>query len=143
MADKTPTNMFMDMFKSFGGDLNLPGPQVNDVLDYHRRNIQALQDAAHSASAGGQALMSKQREALEEALADITEMVQNASQSGADPSQIMTSQTEFAKKSFETTVKNATEMTGIVRDSGTEAFEVLKTRVEESISEISGGLKKD
>lgn len=143
MADKNPTNMFMDMFRSFGGDLNLPGPQVNDVLDYHRRNIQALQEAAQSASAGGQALMSKQREALEEALADITEMVQNASQSGADPSQVMTSQTEFAKKSFETTVKNATEMGGIVRDSGAEAYEVLKTRVEESMSELSGGLKKD
>ena len=143
MADKNPANMFMDMFKSFGGDLNLPGPQVNDVLDHHRRNIQALQDAAQTASAGGQALMAKQREALEEALADITDMVQSATQSGADPSQIMSDQAEFARKSFETTVRNATEMGGIVRDSGAEAFGVLKTRVEESLSEISGGLKKD
>lgn len=143
MADNNPANMFMDMFKNFGGDLKLPGPQVNDILDYHRRNIQALQEAAQTASAGGQALMGKQREALEEALADITEMVQSTTSGGMDPSQMMTSQAEFAKKSFETTVKNAGEMTGIVRDSGAEAFGVLKARVEESMSEISGGLKKD
>lgn len=143
MADKNPANMFMDMFKSFGSDLKLPGPQVNDVLDYHRRNIQALQEAAQMASAGGQALMGKQREALEETLADIAEMVQSGTQGGADPSQMMTNHAEFAKKSFETTVKNATEMGEIVRSSGTDAYGVLKTRVEESISEISSGLKKD
>lgn len=143
MADNNPANMFMDMFKSFGSDLKLPGPQVNDIVDYHRRNIQALQDAAQTASAGGQALMGKQREALEEALSDITEMVQSSTQGGADPSQMMSNQADFAKKSFETTIKNATEMGGIVRESGAEAFGVLKTRVEESLSEISGGVKKD
>ena len=123
--------------------MHLPGPQVNDIVDYHRRNIQALQDAAQTASAGGQALMGKQREALEEALAEIAEMVQSAGASGPDPSQMMANQAEFAKKSFETTIRNATEMGGIVRDSGAEAFEVLKTRMEESLTELSSGLKKD
>lgn len=132
MADKNAS--FLDMFKDFGKDLNLPGPQIDEIVEYHRKNIQALQDAAQASTAGAQALMAKQRAALEEALADITDMVQSANPT--DPGKSMEKGTEFAKKSFETTIKNATEMSEIVRDSGAQSFEILKTRAEESIGEL-------
>ena len=50
MADNPQLTAFVDMFKDFGSNLNLPGPQVNDLVDHHRKNIQALQDAASAAS---------------------------------------------------------------------------------------------
>lgn len=53
MADNNQMNDFMNMFKDFGKNLNIPGPQVNDLVDHHRKNIQAMQDAASAASAGG------------------------------------------------------------------------------------------
>ncbi len=79
--------------------------------------------------------MAKQRSALEEALADITDMVKSATDT-SDPGKALEKGSEFAKKSFETTIKNATEMTEIIRDSGAQSFEILKSRAEESISEL-------
>ena len=66
MADNNQMNAFMDMFKDFGKNLNIPGPDVNDLVDHHRKNIQAMQDAASAASAGGQEVMNMQRAQLEE-----------------------------------------------------------------------------
>ena len=78
MAKETPSNPFMDMFQQFGKNLKLPTADVSAVVDYHRKNIQAIQDAASAASAGGQEVMNLQRAQLEEALKDIAEMVQGA-----------------------------------------------------------------
>lgn len=140
MADKNPMDSFMDLFKDFGSDLNLPSVEVDSILDHHRKNLQALQDAAQSASAGGQSLMAKQRAALEEALAEISDAVQNAPGAASDPGQAMSGQADLARKSFEMAVRNATEMGDIVRDSGTETFDILRARMEESLSELTGGM---
>lgn len=143
MADDNQMNAFMDMFKDFGKNLNIPGPDVNDLVDHHRKNIQAMQDAVSAASTGGQEVMNRQRAQLEDALKDIAEMVQGAMSGGVDPSKMMADQAEFAKKSFETTVKNASEVGEIVKGSSEETFNILRARMEESISELSSGLKKD
>lgn len=143
MADDNQMNAFMDMFKDFGKNLNIPGPDVNDLVDHHRKNIQAMQDAVSAASAGGQEVMNRQRAQLEDALKDIAEMVQGAMSGGVDPSKMMADQAEFAKKSFETTVKNASEVGEIVKGSSEETFNILRARMEESISELSSGMKKD
>lgn len=140
MSKDNPMNSFLDMFKDFGSNLNLPTPQVDEILDHHRKNIQAFQDAAQAASTGGQNLMAQQRAALEETLSGIAEIVQNAPNAVSDPASMMSDQADFARKSFEATVKNATDMQEIVRESGTETFNILKGRVEESISELTGGV---
>lgn len=140
MADKNPMNSFMDMFKDFGANMNVPTPQIEDVLDHHRKNLQALQDAAQASSAGGQAMIAKQREALEETLAGISDMVQGASGAAAEPGKMLGGGTDLASKSFEMTVKHASEMSEIARESGTETFNILRSRVEEGLSEMTGGM---
>ncbi|MDJ0613192.1 MAG: TIGR01841 family phasin [Rhizobiaceae bacterium] len=137
MNDKM--NPFMDMFQKFGENLKIPGADVNAVVKYHRNNIQAMAEVAQVASSGTQAMMSKQREVLEETLAEITDMIQETSK-GKDPSQMMSNQMEFAKKSFEATIKNTTEMGEIVRDANMKSYEILKNRVQESIEEIRDGM---
>ncbi len=64
-----------DMFQKFGENLKLPTPEVESVVNYHKKNIQAMQDAMQVASSGAQGMMAKQREQLEEGLAEITELV--------------------------------------------------------------------
>lgn len=136
MADKS-SNAFFDLFTKFGNDLKLPTPEIGDILDHHRKNLQALQEAAAIQSAGAQSMMDRQRAALEEALAEITDMVQDATK-GGDAASMMQRQADFARKSFETTVKNATAMSEIFRDSGAQSLEVLKTRVEAALAEMQG-----
>ncbi|MEM7289236.1 MAG: TIGR01841 family phasin [Pseudomonadota bacterium] len=132
-------NPFMDMFQKFGENLKLPTPDVTAVVNYHRNNIQAMTEVAQVASSGTQAMMTKQREILEETLAEITDMIQDSTQS-KDPSKIMSNQMEFTKKSFDATIKNTTEMGEILRDTNMKSYEILKNRVQESIEEIRDGM---
>jgi phasin family protein len=137
MADNKDSNPFMDMFQNFGSNLNIPSPDLSKLMDGHRKNLEALQAAAQVGSQASQELMAKQREALETALADIADAVQEAQASGADPQAMMTSQMEMAKRSFDMTVKNATEMSQVVQQGSTDAFGILKDRVMESIAEVT------
>jgi phasin family protein len=142
MANPKNPNPFMDMFQNFGSSMNIPGPDLNALMESHRKNLQALQAAAQVGSQTSQTLMSQQRAALEAALADIADAVQEAQASGGDPSAMMTTQMEMAKRSWETTVKNATEMSNVVQQGNTEAFEILRNRVMEDLADITGGKKK-
>ena len=139
MADNDPMKSFMNMFKDFGSNLNVPTPQVDTLLDSYRKDLQAWQDAARVTSTGGQAMLDKQRDALEQALAGIAEMVQGASSAGADPSKIISDPVALSAKSFEMTLAHATEMSEIARESGAEAVDILRKRVEESLADMTGG----
>lgn len=136
MADNSALP-FMEMFQKFGENMKLPGPEISDIVDYHRKNIQALQDAAQASSAGAQAVMAKQREALETTLAEVAEMVKTPVSAEAG----VAGQADMARKTLETTLKNATEIGEIMRESGTESFEILKKRLEESLEEVRAAAK--
>ena len=47
----------------------------------------------------------------------------------------------MAKRSFDATVRNATEMSRLMQQGSTEAFEIMKNRVMDSIEELQR--KKD
>lgn len=135
MSDKSQSESFLNMFQQFGESLKLPNAQITDVVELHKKNIEAMQQIARNTSSGTQTLMAKQRENLEETLAEISKLVQDAA-SSKDPSQAISDQVEFAKRSFEATIKNATEMGDIMRETSTESFNILRQRVEESIEDI-------
>ena len=135
MSDKNPMGPMFEMFQKFGENLKVPTPDVEKIVDYHRKNIQAVQDSVQAASEGTQSIMAKQREQLEENLAEITNMVQSMNIS-SDPSKVMSDQMEFAKRSFEKTVKNTTEIGEIARNSSADSFKILQDRMQESIVDI-------
>ena len=136
MADDDK-NLFMDMFTDFGKSMNLPTPDINGMLDYHRKNLQALQASTQVSTSNAQALMDKQRDSLEKTLADISETVQSAS-SGADPADMMQAPVEIARRAFETTLENTREMAEIVQKGNEDTFKILKDRVMEGVEELSG-----
>lgn len=140
MADNSSKNPFMDMFQDFGKSMSIPGPDMSDMMDYHRKNLQALQSAVQVNTTSAQALMEKQREALERTLADISDTVQDAT-SGGDPSKAMSSSVDLAKKTFDATVQTTTEMAEIVRQGSTDTFGVIKDRVMESVEELTSSKK--
>lgn len=141
MSDKNPMGPMFEMFQKFGENLKLPTPDVDKIVDYHRKNIQAVQESVQAASEGTQNIMAKQREQLEENLAEITDMVQSMNVS-SDPSKIMADQMEFAKKSFEKTLKNTTEIGEIARASGMDSFKILQERMQESVNDIRESMDK-
>jgi phasin family protein len=83
----------------------------------------------------------RRREILQETLREVTDMAQNF-RAGANPQDMMAKQADFAKRSFETAIKNASEMADVVRQSSTETIEILRNRIKDAMEEIRDGMTK-
>ncbi|MEL7429008.1 MAG: TIGR01841 family phasin [Pseudomonadota bacterium] len=142
MANEKSANPFMDMFQQFGQNLKLPTADVGAVVDYHRKNIQAMQDVTQVTATGARSLMTKQREILEQTLGEAAEMIKSASDM-KDPGKMISNQMEFARRSFDATIKNTTEMGEIIQDMNMQNYSVLKSRIEESINDIKETMSVD
>ncbi|RRH98111.1 phasin family protein [Mesorhizobium tamadayense] len=141
MARQPESDSFLDMFSRFGRDLKLPKVDAQAILDHHRKNLEALEKSARASAAGASSVLSRQHEMVQEALSEITRMAQNYQASG-NPQELMTKQVDFARKSFETTLKNAGEVADLVRKSGTESIEILRDRIKDAMAEIRAGYDK-
>ncbi|MER8866923.1 phasin family protein [Mesorhizobium sp. M0751] len=141
MAKRPESESFIDMFGKFGRDLKLPNVDVEAILAHNRKNLEALEKSARASAAGASALLSRQREMLQDTLREITDMAQNYRAPG-NPQEMMQKQAAFARKSFETALKNAGEMAELARVSGTESIEILRSRIKEAMEEIRAGHDK-
>jgi phasin family protein len=138
MAKAPETDTFMDMFKRLGEELKLPRFDVDSILAHHRKNLEALQKSASAGASGASSLMSRQREITQDTVREITEMAQGFRAPG-NPQEMMSKQADFVRRSFETTVKNASESAEIMRKSGTESLDILRNRIREAMAEIREG----
>ncbi|MCV0396544.1 MAG: TIGR01841 family phasin [Rhizobiaceae bacterium] len=141
MAKKPEPTSFIDMFARMGQDLKLPPVDIERVIESNRRNLEALQQSAQAASGGASRMMLRQQEMLRETLAEISQMAQSYREPGS-PQDLMAKQAEFARRSFETAVKNTAEMADMARKSSEESIEVLRRRIKESMEEIRDSYDK-
>ncbi|ESX62185.1 phasin family protein [Mesorhizobium sp. LSHC422A00] len=139
MAKQPDSDSFLDMFSRFGRDLKVPN--VEAILAHHRKNLEALERSARAGAAGATSLLSRQREMLQDTLREVSDMAQSYKAPG-DPQELMTKQAEFARKSFEAALKNAGEVAELVKKSGTESIEILRSRIKEAMEEIRSGYDK-
>lgn len=141
MAKKPESQNFIDMFANLGKDLKLPSVDVEQVIEHHRKNLEALQKSASTASSGAATVMARQREMLEETLREITDMAQNYRAPG-NPQELMAKQADFARRSLETAMKNTSEMAELVRKSSEETVDVLRQRIRDGMDEIRSSYEK-
>jgi phasin family protein len=141
MAKKPETQSVFDMFSQFGHDLKMPDVDVDAILNHHRKNLEALEKSAKASAAGASSVMSRQREMLQRTFQEITEMAQSYRAPG-NPQELMTRQAEFARKSFEAAVKDAGEVSELVKKSSTDSIEILRARIRESMEEIRQSYEK-
>ncbi|MGB6116870.1 MAG: TIGR01841 family phasin, partial [Mesorhizobium sp.] len=113
---KSDAESFVDMFRNFGSELKIPNVDVDKIISHHRKNLETLEKTAKAATAGASTVMAKQREILQDTLREVTEMAQGF-RAGGSPQELVTKQADFARRSFETAVKNASEMADVVRQS--------------------------
>ncbi len=135
MAKKPENQTFMDMFNTFGHQMNVPNVDIEQILEHHRKNLEALQKSAAASASGAASAMTKQRELLQDQMREIAAMAQNFHTVGG-AQDAMNKQAEFVRKAFETAVKNASETAQIVQKSGTESLEILRSRIRETMEEI-------
>src|SRR5208283_5552962 len=90
------TQSFVDIVRQFGSDLGLPKVDVDKLVETHRKNFEALTQAALVASDGLKSVATKQKEMVESAFREALDMARNFKPSG-DPQQILAKQGEMAR----------------------------------------------
>jgi phasin family protein len=141
MAKQPDSDTFLDMFSRFGRDLKVPNMDIQAILEHHRKNLEALEKSARASAAGASAVMSRQSEMIQAAMREITQMAHNY-QAPTNPQDLLTRQAEFARRSFETAVKNTSEVADLARRSSTESIEILRDRIRDAMAEIRAGYDK-
>ena len=141
MSKNSDPDSIMEMFSRFGRELKMPRIDVDAILRHHRKNIEALEKSAEISAAGASSLMNRQREMLQATLQEVTEMARTFGSPG-NPQELVTKQADFARKSFEAAVKNAGEVSELVKKSSIDSIEILRARIRESMEEVRESFDK-
>lgn len=139
MADAP--NSFMDMFKNLGEQLKVPSLDMSKIMEHHQKNLEAMTKSWQAMASGATEVAKKQREVFDEAVKDVTAMVQQYKPVG-NPQEIVAKQAEFAKKAMEAAITNTRDIAELVQKSSTEAFKIVQDRMKESYEEIRTSVEK-
>jgi phasin family protein len=137
---QAPQN-FMEMFKNLGDQLKIPSFDMNRIMEHHQKNLEAMTKSWQAMATGAGEVANKQRAIVEEAVKDVTAMVQEY-KPGGSPQEVMAKQTEFAKKAMEAAIANTRDIAELVQKSSTEAFKIVQDRMKESYEEIRTSVEK-
>jgi phasin family protein len=132
-TDPFTANPFIDMLRKFGDNLQVPKVDLDQMLEAHRKNIEALTQSASAVAEGAQAMAQKQREVVEAGLREASGLAQELKEHGDEN---LARQTEFAKKMFDIAVRGAQDTAQLTRMSTGDAVKILQDRMREGLEEI-------
>lgn len=134
MAEFDPTKYAAE-FAKLADRFNVPGFDVDAVLEAQRRNVEALTAANLAATEGVRALAKRQSEILQQSLDAGKKAFAKLGKAGS-PQDAAANQAQVAKEVFEKAVANAGELTALVAKTNAEAAEVITARIAEGLDEI-------
>jgi phasin family protein len=134
MAAKTNPFAGADAFKAFG-DFKMPGVNMDVLVAYHRKNLDALSKANQVAVKGFQAVAERQSAILKGAV-DNAGKVTEALFAAKSAEEKVRSQAEFAKDGVMTAMNDAQQLAGLVASTAQETAEVLNARLVESFEDV-------
>ncbi len=134
MAEFDPAK-YAGEFAKFADKYNVPGFNVNAVLEVQRRNVEALTAANQAATEGVQALAKRQTEIFQQALDASKKAFAKLGKAGS-PQDAAAQQAQTAKEIFEKAVANSEELSALVAKTNVEAAEVIYARIAEGLEEI-------
>jgi phasin family protein len=125
----------MTDFSKIMADYKIPGVDWQEVIAAQQKNLQALAKANQVLVEGAQAVMRREIEILQKAMAELAEASRDMMQQG-DPQAQASKRLELAKTSFEAAIQNMRELAEVAGKSNREALEVINQRALESFEEI-------
>jgi len=136
MAMQNPYADFMKTWSEYKAP-TMPSFDVNNMMNYGRRNAEACSAAGQAMAESAQTIARRQAELarahVEKLLKTTKDMLVNGS-----PEINTGKQVELAKVMFESQLNNLREVSELVTKSGFEVFDVLNKRASESIEEMTG-----
>ena len=131
MAEMFEQNEFTKMFEM----PEMGAMSGNALVDGPRKNIEAMMKAQQVASDGYQTVFEKQVSMMHDVFSGLQGQVAEMSKAPS-ATDVATQQVEAAKKAYEGAMANLNEMAEIAQKANTDAFAVIKDRVEESLTEL-------
>ena len=138
---KSPSPFDMTDFSKIMGEYKIPGVDWQEMIASQQKNLQALAKANQVLVEGAQAVMRREIEILQKAMAEAAEASKELMQQG-DPQAQASKRLELAKSSFEAAVQNMRELAEVAGRSNREALEVINQRALESFEEIKRAMDR-
>ncbi len=119
-----------------------PAFDLKLLMETQRKNFQAMTDAMQLGMEGVQQAMSRQAELLGRMVQDNSTIATSLMSEGT-PEQKVQRQADMMRKSYETTIRNAREVSDIIAKSGEEAAEIINRRVSATLTEFKAAFDRD
>jgi phasin family protein len=131
-----PFQQFTKMMEQF----RIPGVDVQAMMEARRKDVEAVVQANRIAFQGAQALVQRQSEILQQTMAEWQKAAQSLT--GKEPGQAVGTQAELAKQAFEKALQNMRELAELAVKAQSDAYEVIKQRVQENIEQLRSTLQQ-
>jgi phasin family protein len=133
-AEFDPAKMTEEMTRMMT-QYQVPGLDVNALIDSQRKNLEAVTQANRVALEGMQAVAKRQAEILQQTLGEAVAAVEALTGSGS-PQDAAAKQAELVKAAYEKALANMKELAELVAKSNAEASETINNRIAETLDEI-------
>jgi phasin family protein len=116
-------------------NLKLPEIDADALMKAQQKNMDALVEANKAAAAGYQDLFKKQMSIFEETMGEAQKHLKSFEATQIDPDKAK-AQAELAKAAFEKALSNMQALAESAQRANTEAYEIVSTRIKESMAEL-------
>lgn len=140
-ADKFPFFYDADQMKQFFGAAKLPAFDADAVLNAQRKNMDALIEANKAVMAGYQEVFKRQAALAEAAVAQSKDKV-NEMQGQPLSAEQFTRNVEAFQTAVQQSITDARELAELVQKANLNAFEIVKDRAVEAVSEFKSATEK-
>jgi phasin family protein len=122
---------WLDDFKQMVEKYKLPNVDIAALIEWQRKDMEALVEANRKANEGIRALVERRNEILGETFAEWQGAVSNLT--GADA---LSKQADAAKQGVEKAVANFRELTQLEMQAHTNAWKVVQERMQENMANL-------
>jgi phasin family protein len=135
---RTTTEEFAKLFS----EMKLPAmPDMEALMNAHRRNIEALSAANRVALEGAQAVARRHMEIMQQTMGELAETIRTLSTTEGSQARAA-KQAELLKQAYERAVAHARELSELIQRSNNEALAVLNKRFSDAMDEVRALIEK-
>jgi phasin family protein len=122
---------WLENLKKLTDKYQLPGVNIEALVDWQRKDMEALAEANRQAFEGIKALIDRRNEILQETLAQWQATVRDST-----GPEVMSKQTEAVKQGIETAIANFRELSQLEAQARNNAWKVVQDRIQENLSNM-------
>jgi len=131
-----------DQFTKMFGDMTMPQANIDSFMASQRKSLEALSVANQKMLDGVRAVSERQAEIVRDAVEKTSAAMEDLGKAKT-PQEVVEKQAALAKKAFDKSVKDLTELREMVVKSNADAIEPINVRIQEGFEELKAIAKSN